>query len=132
MKWILFYLVQSTWGLLQNAAGLIVFILFLLTCHKKERYWYNGAFICHLPNPFGSISLGCFIFVANISDNLIMHEYGHTIQSLILGPLYILVIGIPSFIWASCFRKYRLKKKISYYSMYTEKWANKLGKVDIR
>ena len=55
-----------------------------------------------------------------------MHEYGHSIQSKILGPLYLLVIGLPSIIWAGLFEKYRNKHKISYYSFFTEKWANKL------
>ena len=58
------------------------------------------------------------------------HEYGHYQQSLRLGWLWIFVIGIPSLIWAGCFQKYRRKNKISYYSFYTEKWANKLGGVE--
>jgi hypothetical protein len=35
------------------------------------------------------------------SDPLFMHEYGHTFQSHIWGPLYLPVIGIPSLISAS-------------------------------
>ena len=57
----------------------------------------------------------------------LMHEYGHTIQSQKLGPVYLLVIGLPSLIWAGCFEKYRIKHKKSYYGFYTEKWADKLG-----
>ena len=60
----------------------------------------------------------------------IAHEYGHTIQSKKLGPLYLLVIGLPSLIWAGCFDKYRQKRGVSYYSFYSEKWADKLGGVE--
>jgi hypothetical protein len=57
------------------------------------------------------------------------HEYGHTVQSRRLGPLYLLVIGLPSIIWAGCFESYRKKHNISYYSFYTERFADKLGGV---
>jgi hypothetical protein len=60
----------------------------------------------------------------------IAHEYGHTIQSHKLGLVYLLVIGLPSLIWAGCFEKYRKKHGVSYYSFYTEKWADKLGGVE--
>ena len=58
-----------------------------------------------------------------------VHEYGHTIQSVLLGPLFLPVIGLPSLLWANlpaCAR-YRRNRGISYYSFYTEAWANRLG-----
>ena len=60
-----------------------------------------------------------------IEQRTLVHEYGHTIQSIILGPLYLLIIGIPSSIWAMTFNN--KGNTISYYSFYTEKWANVLG-----
>jgi hypothetical protein len=44
-----------------------------------------------------------------------------------LGPLYLLVIGLPSLLWAWLGDNYREKHGVSYYDFYTEKWANKLG-----
>ena len=68
-----------------------------------------------------------FIFVyadfGKDTEHMLKHEYGHTIQSKIVGPLFLLVIGLPSIIWAGLFRKYRQKNKISYYSLYTEKMS---------
>ena len=63
------------------------------------------------------------------NEFILMHEYGHSIQSLILGPLFIPLIAIPSFIWASSksLKNYRQRHKMSYYDLYTEKWANNLG-----
>lgn len=57
------------------------------------------------------------------------HEYGHTIQSLILGPLYLIIIGIPSTLWGflPCCNVKRKAKSISYFSFFTEKWANFFG-----
>ena len=57
----------------------------------------------------------------------IKHEYGHSIQSKYLGWFYLLIIGIPSMIWNACCKAYRKKNGVSYYSFYTERWANILG-----
>ena len=58
-----------------------------------------------------------------------MHEYGHSIQSLILGPLYLIIIGIPSTLWGflPSLSAKRKKHHISYFIFYTERWANLLG-----
>ena len=86
----------------------------------------------------GGISLGNSIFIpystsCSPSDSLVLkyikHEYGHTCQSHMLGWFYLLVIGLPSIIWAGCFKEYRKKNNISYYSFFTEKWADQLGGV---
>lgn len=83
---------------------------------------------------FGGVSLGLFIFVNNSKSedwksDAIIHEYGHTFQSLFLGPLYLLVVGIPSSIWCNCKKYIELRKNndISYYSFIVEKHANILG-----
>ena len=60
----------------------------------------------------------------------IKHETGHTMQSRKLGPLYLLVIGLPSIIWAGCFEGWRRRHNKSYYWFYTEASADKLGGVD--
>jgi hypothetical protein len=53
-----------------------------------------------IPGNLGAISLGMFIFTftPHVSDRLVRHEYGHSIQSMVLGPLYLLMIGIPSMV----------------------------------
>ena len=57
------------------------------------------------------------------------HEYGHAMQSAILGPFYLLVIGLPSSIWCNSrvVFKWRLAHNVDYYDFPTEKWANILG-----
>lgn len=133
-------LVQCTWGVLQSLLGFLNFLL-----HIRERhYFYHGAVVTEWNDP-SSVSLGMFVFVTKkpffydklknaytmeeLSQRLLVHEYGHTIQSLMLGPLYLIVMGIPSTLWGflpSCSKR-RRTKQISYFSFFTEKWANHLG-----
>lgn len=139
MKRALYLIWQCTWGVLQSAAGACVLLLHI----RNRHYCFHGAVITEWK--YGSsVSLGMFIFItddpcypklkneytkAELSEKLLVHEYGHTIQSLILGPLYLFVIGIPSILWAGLplFIKKRNEKCISYYAFYTERWADRLG-----
>lgn len=81
----------------------------------------------------GSVTLGEYIFLcpAHRDDETVLrHEYGHVLQSRRLGWLYLIVIGIPSFVWAGCFKRYRKRHHVSYYAFYTERWADKLGGIE--
>ena len=140
MKRILYCIWQCTWGFLQSAIGALVFILHI----RDKHYFYHGAVITEWKNK-SSISLGMFVYVTNepyfygklkneysmeeLSNRLLVHEYGHTIQSLVLGPIYLIVIGIPSTLWGfiPSLNKKRKNEEISYFSFFTEKWANYLG-----
>lgn len=131
---LIYWIIQLTWGGLQTLLGFLIFLLNLKCRHSL----YKGAVVTEW-NKTSGLSLGLFVFVAKHeydgceickrSKRVLVHEYGHTIQSLILGPLYLLVIGIPSLTWASLpkFRDMRKEKQISYYSFYTEKWADRLA-----
>ena len=61
--------------------------------------------------------------------DLLIHEYGHTVQSLILGPVWSIVIGLPSMLWCNLpvFQRLRRKKGVPYSRLYCEGWANRLG-----
>jgi len=115
-----------------------------LTHFRDKHYSYHGAVITVWKNK-SSVSLGMFVFITiepyfigkfegqmtaeELSNRLLVHEYGHTIQSLILGPLYLFLIGIPSTAWGFFpnMNKKRRVEKISYFDFFTEKWANSLG-----
>lgn len=74
------------------------------------------------------MSLGDYIFLnLNSTELSVKHECGHSRQSNILGPLYLIVIGVPSVLHNVI--HYLCSKvgiKWNYYSFYTESWANKL------
>lgn len=91
--------------------------------------YYKGIIIYYTKDTVGNVSLGDSIFIsATASSRIVKHELGHTRQSLILGPLYLIVIGIPSIIWAAIHRAIAPDKPYNWF--YTEAWANKLGGVD--
>ena len=119
----------TIWELPQKIAAVIIKKL----SKAEEIGEYNGAKIYYWRWQ-GGMSLSTNIFVpfewydrTAWQQNYVKHEYGHTIQSKMLGPIYLIVIGIPSFLWAWLGDKYREKNNVSYYVFYTEKWANKLG-----
>lgn len=138
MKSILYKICQCTWGFLQSLLGFFTF----LKHRKNQHFWYHGALITVWDSKT-SVSLGLFVFVTaepfftqkyegvysaeELSNRLLVHEYGHTIQSLILGPLYLIVIGIPSSLWAFLGGRKRRDQQIPYGAFFTEKWANRLG-----
>lgn len=66
---------------------------------------------------------------AKVDPFLLDHEYGHTIQSLALGPLYLVLVGAPSIIWNRLpyFARKRKEKGRSYYSAIFERTASELG-----
>ena len=81
------------------------------------------------------ITLGEFIFLdsdRSLHTNDIMNEYGHVLQSKMLGPFYIFIVGIPSLLINAFDRifhkKWTNESKIKwYFSKFPENWANKLG-----
>jgi hypothetical protein len=85
-----------------------------------------------------SISLGKYILVSNkwypngILDprmrRLLLHEYGHCRQSLMLGWLYLPVVGLPSMIMNLLTRRGVLSRD-RYYLRWPENWADRLGGV---
>ncbi|WP_080145591.1 hypothetical protein [Marinilactibacillus piezotolerans] len=140
--WIGVYIfIQCTWGILQTFAGFMLFIRYFNLPHS----FYHGS-IRTKWNRYDGVSLGWFIFTPNESDpvllnrrnkeqfkqncdKLAVHEYGHTYQSLILGPFYLLTVGLVSFTWARLPRYRNIRKKygVPYSFCWTEQWANYLG-----
>ncbi len=134
VNYILYALVQFTWGIVQNVAGALMVALIKLRDPKRKVFYYHGAVVCHWKMT-GSMGLGMFIFYGHYdeeksyADAVLVHEYGHTIQSCILGPLYMFVIGIPSMVWNATpvFQRWRKEGRYTYYDFYPEGWANYEG-----
>ena len=140
MKPFLYVLGQCTWGVVQTALGLCMF----LQNRREPHHRYHGAVVTTWQKDY-SISLGMFVFMTaqppfharlepampmeELVSRLRVHEYGHTIQSLLLGPLYLIVMGIPSTLWGwlPSLAKKRHDEQISYFSFFTESWANRCG-----
>ena len=125
----LYYLVQLTWGSIQNALGLFLMLFLFIIDPRRERGFFFGSFVCRWKLR-SSMSLGIFIFLGENNRHVLVHEYGHSIQSCILGPFYLPLIGLPSALWANLprFRRQRRRGRYKYSSFYTERWANYLGR----
>ena len=120
------FFIEYIWQLPQNILGSLY--KEYISDNIITRVNYNATdYECYLTRSGGGITLGRYIFVnQNYKDlsNVILHERGHVKQSRILGPLYIIIIGIPSILWAALHNIIAPNK--SYYWFYTENWANKL------
>lgn len=131
------------WQLPQNLAGLGIILWHRirgLECERREDYgikWYRCKKIMDC-----GISLGDYIFMD--LDTLrsyslkmeLRHEHGHQIQSRILGPFYLPVVGLSSAVFNNLWQRLFQKKWSAwrryrwYYSRWPENWADRLGKVD--
>lgn len=129
---ILYVILQLTWGIVQNALGVLLWLILTLVNPRRKRGFYHGAVLTYWKFSF-SMGLGMFIFYGHEGreeeKEVLVHEWGHTIQSIILGPLFFLVIAIPSTVWAftPVFGKWRREGRYRYTDLYCEKWANLLG-----
>lgn len=121
LKWALFPLLFF-WCFLQNFLGFLVFC-FLRCKGEAKRKKTEDDLVYFSSSSFGC-SLGYFIFLDTDDKIDIHHEWGHQLQSLLLGNLYLLLIGLPSAI--SCLRKL---DNFKYYNLPLEAWADALGQV---
>lgn len=78
---------------------------------------------------------------ARAQSRMDAHEWGHSIQALMLGPLYLIAVGVPSITRAAAARVYRrrLRRGVAtrftsnraigewYYRGYPEAWADRLA-----
>ena len=129
MKKYLFIFLQCTWGFFQTLLG----FLFFLNVRQYPYTTYRGCIDTRW-NSRSGLSLGLFIFTPNTelsdSETIRVHEYGHCIQSIVLGPMY-LILGLISLGWARIpyYVKLRREKKIPYTACFVESWASKWGEL---
>ena len=120
----------------QNILGLIGILFF----RGKHIETYNDKKVFLVKRDF-AVSLGDYILISerwhtrymnscpSCFDRLLAHEYGHCRQSEILGPLYLIIVGVPSFIFNQISQR-NGKFAINYYNRVPENWADKLGKLE--
>ena len=124
------------WELPQNILGALLFIFFAVFSDSVILD-DDDSLEMYSPMMRGAISLGIFrVYAYKYLGNgaryvelVRRHEKGHRKQSMMLGPLYLIVIGLPSLIWAALHSYVKRLEAVDYYSFYTEKWADRLGGV---
>ena len=137
MKLIMKYirnLILFIWQLPQHIVAIIYFGYLVMMCKDlgiDSRYKQATVIPCIMR---GAVTLGNYVFVGLNSEykETVKHELGHTIQSKILGPLYLIVIGIPSITYCGLRRIFPSLRKKNYYNFYTESTANYLSEKYIK
>lgn len=123
---ILIFCLLFIWQLPQN----LVALCWLPFAGRFRILTYRNfciALVGRLPKGVGGVSLGNFAIISPTcaqNERIVRHEVdGHTVDSKIFGPLYLLVVGLPSAIhllWQS-----RCAPNKKYDDFYTERWANR-------
>lgn len=122
------------WQLPQHLLALILIKLFK---GEKVKTYYK----VNPPWEFG-VSLGNYILFSTEYINffkssplyekiVVMHESGHSVQSKMLGPFYLLIVGLVSSLQnLICMFIPNSKYAENYYKRWPENWADKLGGVN--
>ena len=142
-KWFSTYnvgdVLKWTWELPQNIIGALFMVYIDMT--DKSYFKFNSCNEMRNTQVFcdikGGVTLGRYIFLNKryyTNNSVITHEIGHIWQSIYLGPLYLIVVGLPSvfhawlnnYIRCCYFHDKENNLFYCYYHFYTERWANNI------
>lgn len=127
LEWIA-YILLFVWQILQNVSGLLMWLYFKFRGHVETIVKNKYSRVYKSRYMRGGISLGCFAFVSDISaerPTMVLHEQGHMWDSKVMGPLYLVIVGVPSILNAI----FHFTK--CYYFWPPEVWANKHAGVGV-
>ncbi len=125
-KGILLFLLAVTWCVLQTVIGAVV----ALVVFPKARFQkYRGMVVVYHPYAF-TFSLGTFAFVSEGAEHPRTARgrlYGHYVQSLIYGPLFLLVVCLPQLIVRTpLVKRYRAERDIRPEDLFADRQAARL------
>lgn len=126
------------WEAPQSALGAVNLGYALATGSVARIARENGRIFVEL-RVSRAVSLGHFVFWTTVDSAFVrvnpdnkLHEYGHALQSRLLGPLYLPIVGIPSTmraLYAAAQHVFTKKPWDGYYEGFPESWADRLGGV---
>lgn len=80
-----------------NIFGLIGAGLMLALGKKPIRH--AGSIVFRTGHNWGGVSLGIFSFICEEArQHTLDHEFGHSLQNAVYGPLFPFIVAIPSFV----------------------------------
>ena len=116
----LYYILNFTWGIIMNIFGAVGACVMLAQGKKPTRH--GGSIMFTTGSGWGGVSLGIFSFVCKeASKHTKDHEYGHSLQNAVYGPLFPFIVAIPSFIRYH-YRDAQEKKGIKPTTGYDDIW----------
>ena len=91
----LYYILNCTWGCIMTFIGAVVALALLCVGKKPQRH--AGSIYFNVGKSWGGVELGCFSLTdSNNSTHAKNHEFGHSLQNCLWGPLFPFVVCIPS------------------------------------
>jgi len=126
------------WELPQSTLGAVLYMAVDLAGRTRSVARREGRWL--IESPGLAISLGHFVFwcegasaYAFLDSATRDHEWGHTFQSRVLGPLYLPVVGLSSsarVAYAVAYRAATGHRWRGYFDGFPEAQADRLGGVD--
>lgn len=107
----LYYILNCTWGCIMTLIGAVIALALL--CVGKKPQKHAGCTYFNVGKSWGGIELGCFFLTdSSNSTHTKNHEFGHSLQNCLWGPLFPFVVCIPSAIryWLREFKTQKSKK----------------------
>lgn len=126
----MYYLLQWTWGFPLTAIGAVAYLIFTKIFNYPIKKYKNNILILIPYSNFTGLNLGLFTLINKDRKDLIIHEYGHSIQNILFGWFTIFIITIPSIIrfWYRTLKTVLNKEnKTGYYDIWFERQATRLG-----
>lgn len=129
-----YYTLNYTWGIIMTAIGFCIATIARACGVKPQKH--AGATYYQFGKNWGGISFGPYFFCGTqASERTKNHEFGHSLQNAIWGPLFIFVIAIPSFIRCQKFNYnilHGIPNKEEYDAIWFEgqatEWGTKVAK----
>lgn len=128
----LFYLLSWTWGVLPTLSGGLIALILLLSGHKPERL--GPCVYFRVGKNWGGCEMGMFFLRDRTSsEHVTLHEAGHSLQNIVLGPFMLLLVSGPSALryhyrnFLHRFAPQKAKKLAPYDSVWYEAQACRLG-----
>lgn len=124
----LYYILNIVWGFPLTLIGFVGALALLISGRRPQRN--GGGWVFRVGHDWGGISFGLCHFVdMESTERILAHEYGHSLQNMIWGPLMVFVIAIPSVVryWIRQIRRKQDKPNSPYDAIWFEGQATRWG-----
>ena len=113
LKVFCFWFLSCTWGIVMTSIGLLTSLVFIIIGRKPKKFGYSFYF--EVGENWGGVSMGPVFFIGRDEGlESKQHEAGHGIQNTWFGPLFPILIGIPSAIRYWLREQETLEKKYNF------------------
>ncbi len=126
-----YWILSLTWGGLMTWIGLIGMFVCVCCGGKIKRNGYG--FIVVIGHNWGGVNFGLVSFINKYNrigyfEDTRRHEFGHSLQNIVFGPLHIFIVALPSAIRCWIYRHVaKVRERVDYYDIWFERTATEYG-----